>query len=201
MQEPSRNWFFEPHRDRDSARHHDDDDDNSAPDLTYVPAGLLQRHGALVLNPSEAAAVPGSRTPRSTVYRARTLLIPADLLQDPAITGAINAVLARVGMSLILPAPGPGKAGGPRRAGGIPPRPAVLVPDGKSALGVVVDAWVALQALRAAAARREYPVLGRQVVRRIALEHLLIGAALTGSPIGGTGGGLPGGPARTRGVA
>ena len=37
------------------------------------------------------------------MYRARTLLIPADLLRDDAVVQAINAALAPVGMSIVLP--------------------------------------------------------------------------------------------------
>ena len=37
------------------------------------------------------------------MYRARTLLIPADLLRDDAVVAAINAALAPVGMSIVLP--------------------------------------------------------------------------------------------------
>ena len=61
------------------------------------------------------------------------------------------------------------------------------------ALPVVVDAWVALQALRAAVPAPEHPALDEQVVSRIALEHLLISSAITGSPAKGHGGGIPGG--------
>jgi subtilisin family serine protease len=75
---------------------------------------------------------------------------------------------------------------------------------------VVVDAWVALQALRAAAsaqegsvpdAEREHPALEGDDVRRIALEHLLVGSALIGgSPASGTGGGITASPNDSSGV-
>src|ERR1700689_3269778 len=102
MPQSTRNWYFEPEpvpRNAGSA----DDDDGSAPGLTCVPAALLQRHGARLLNPSDAPAIPGPRraglaaAPKPTVYRARTLLIPADLLRDEAVVRAINAALAPVG--------------------------------------------------------------------------------------------------------
>ena len=192
------NWFIEPRRDGGGVK--PDDDDDSAPGLAYVSAALLQRHGALVLRPGEAAALHGQRAPRSTVYRARTLLIPADLLQNPAVVGAINAVLADVGMNLIPPAP---DGRGLRGCGPVAdrlrllPRPAVLAPaapqDGKPARPVVIDAWVALQALRAAVTARKHPELNAETVRRIALEHLLVGSAIAGSPIGVIGGGVAGG--------
>ncbi len=110
-------------------------------------------------------------------------------------------MLARVGVNLIPPAPDRDRAPGNGRGAGILrrlPRPAVLVPavpaDGKAALPVVIDAWVALQALRAAATAREHPALDEQAVRRIALEHLLIGSAITGSPAT-EGSGVTGSPA------
>src|ERR1700728_5207707 len=101
MPQSTRNWYFEPEpvpRNAGST----DDDDGSAPGLTCVPAALLQRHGARVLDPSDAPVIPGpqrdgwGRTPKATVYRARTLLIPADLLHDVAFVQAINAALAPV---------------------------------------------------------------------------------------------------------
>jgi hypothetical protein len=212
-------YFFEPRRHGDGDGH---DDDGLAPGLISVPAALLQRHGALVLDPGTAAAVPGYAAPRSTVYRARSLLVPDDLLQDPAVVRAINAVLARVGMTLVPPGPDRGGPGGQAR-GKVPgadglqglPRPAVLVPASRAhgeVRPVVVDAWVALQALRAAAQEdpapgkkpdkeREHQALDRDTVRSIALEHLLIGSALIGgSPATGTGGGITAAPSDSSGV-
>jgi hypothetical protein len=211
MPQPIRNWYFEPDpvaRDAGSAG----DDDGIAPGLTCLPVASLQPHGARLLNPSDAPAIPGPRpggrprTPRSTVYRARTLLIPADLLRDDAVVRAINAALAPVGMRIVLPNLDnrPAWSGGlvaealqrlPRIAGLVP-----AVPEpGKPALPVVVDAWTALQALRAAAdatvrvatvrvdkdAEVEgallttEAVLTMEVVGRIGLEHLLAGSAIS----------------------
>ena len=87
------------------------------------------------------------------MYRARTLLIPADLLRSSPWWRAINSALAAVGMRIVLARPGrrPVRAGG--RAGDALrqlPRVAVLEPTaepGKPALPVMVDAWTALQAL------------------------------------------------------
>jgi hypothetical protein len=165
-----------------------------------VPAEVLRRHGARVLDPSTAAAVPSAgepgpglgrpRTPNATVYRARTLLIPGDLLGNAEVTRAINIALANVGMSVLIP----DLDERPLRSSGHAaqllerlPRVAVLVPTppepGQPGRPVVVNAWVALQALRAAAASAdEYAVLSKEVVDRIRLEHLLVGSAITGSP-------------------
>lgn len=206
MPEMSRNWYFEPDGDSAEGRP-DDNDDNQAPGLVYVPAAVLQRHGARVLDPSTAAVVhhtqnPASGanragTPRSTVYRARTLLIPADVLRDQAAVEAINAALAEVGMSISVPAAGgDGRPGhGNERVARLLarlPRAVALVPAapprGRPRRPVVIDAWLALQALRAAAvpdqkvALRKRPVLSQATARRIALEHLLVDSAINGSP-------------------
>ena len=74
---------------------------------------------------------------------------------------------------------------------------------------MVVDAWVALQALRAAAAsppdkapdQADINRLYKKDVDRIALEHLLVGSAITGSPAYGGGGGLTGNPGSDNGGA
>ena len=71
---------------------------------------------------------------------------------------------------------------------------------------MVVDAWVALQALRAAAApppdkapdEADVHRLYKKDVDRIALEHLLVGSAITGSPAY-SGGGLAGDPGNGNG--
>jgi Subtilase family len=221
-------WDFPPEREDGQA---EIDDENSAQGLQCLPAALLQRHGARVLNPADAAVVPGQPLPRSTVYRAKTLLIPEELLAMPLLEGdldngpvsTINSVLAQVGFSLMLPesphntagdagagdgpsgaAPGGVPAVGTGNAGagaadGLPrlPRKVVLAPaaaaDGQAAAPVVVDAWVALQMLRAVAAAQRDPYLDARAVSQISLEHVLIGSAITGSPIT-EGGGLTGSP-------
>ena len=206
-------WFFEIPGDDDAAGR---DDDDSAPGLITLPPALLQRHGALALDPGNAAdipsRVPGRPPPRPTIYRARTLLIPGDLLipeddqEESRFISASNAVLAGVRMRLIQPAV---PRAGARRDGpgagilGALPRPVVLAPargeDG-SARPVVVNAWVALQALREAAARQEHQALNEPAVSKITLEHLLISSAITGSGVHGHGGGLTGGPDHSSGV-
>ncbi len=214
MPEQTMKWFVVPRRDDEGTG---PDEDDSAPGQIGLPSALLQRHGALVLNPAEAAAVHGWQRPRSTVYRARTLLIPGDLLQEPGVIEAINAVLARVGMSLIPPGQAPNgpptDTQGPDEPGaeapgrgvlGRLPRAGVLVPakaqDGTAPLPVVVDAWVALQALRSAATAQVHPALDEAAVRRIALEHLLVSSAINGSPIS-HGNGDNGGPSDGTGTS
>ena len=210
MREPNIKWFFQPpggggegQGGRDGTGRGDEGD--SAPGLIDLPAALLERHGARVLDPGEAAAVAGFPVPRPTVYRARTLLVPDHLLQQQPLVGTINTILADVGMELKPPRPFDDTAdqeGDVFEALRQLPRPTVLEPvEGRP---VVVDAWVALQAVRAATVRRqpapdeaatglERPVLDKAVVDQISLEHLLIGSAITGSPASNSGG-IAGGP-------
>jgi len=202
MPQPFRNWYFEPDRVPSEAGG-PGRADAIAPDIAYVPPAARQRHGARLLNPSDAPTIPATRpgwgsTPSSTVYRARTLLIPADLLRDDAVVAAINAALAAVGMSIVLPdldsrqMRSEGSAADalrrlPRIVGLVPATPAA----GRPAVPVVVDAWTALQTLRAAAeapARTDAAadaavftsaVLTTEIVARIGLEHLLVGSAIS----------------------
>jgi hypothetical protein len=201
MPQPFRNWYFEPAPAAPDAGR-PGDDGGIAPGIACVPPASRLQHGARLLDPSAAPTIPGSRerrwgrTPSSTVYRSRTLLIPADLLRDEAVVAAINAALALVGMSIVLPdldsrpvrSQGPATAALrrlPRIAGLVPAAPA----PGRPAVPVVVDAWTALQALRAAAqaappadaraAQPESAVLTPEIVGRIGLEHLLAGSAVS----------------------
>lgn len=204
MPEPNTSWFFQPRRHRNGAG---PDDSDSAPGLISLPPALLQRHGAKLLDPEKAVAVHGYPPPRPTVYRARTLLVPGDL-QKPAVVRAINAILARVGITLIPSRPSRDTY---RHQTDIDealarlPRPAALVPAKGLPVPAVVDAYVALQTLRAAAAA---PVdkalaeagLDETDVKRISLEHLLVGSAIGGSPVGHSGGGLVANPNDSSGV-
>jgi hypothetical protein len=101
MREPSMDFYFEPRRNASSAGQHDA---NTAPGLVALPEALLQRHGARVLNPEDAVAIPGrpaDQPPvRPTVYRARTLLVPSRVLANQQLVDAVNGALTRVGMSI-----------------------------------------------------------------------------------------------------
>jgi hypothetical protein len=209
MPERTGNWYFAPRRADAGAGgggpsgpgEPAPDREDPAPGLLGLPAAVLLRHGASVLDPATAAALARQPSPRPTAYRTRSLLVPHDLLQDEVAVRAINAVLGRVGMQLVVPAARGDVAVGDGPAADVLrrlPRPAALVPaDGQA---TVVDAWVALQALRAAAAAGADPrtadsPLERPAVERIRLEHLLVGSALTitGSPVGHVPGGLTAG--------
>jgi hypothetical protein len=208
MPQPFRNWYFEP--DPVSGETGSSGADAGvAPGIAYVPPASRQQHGARLLDPSDAPTIPGSRqqgwgrTPSSTVYRARTLLIPADLLRDDAVVAAVTTALAPVGMSIVLPdldarpvrSEGPAAEALrrlPRIVGLVPATPA----DGRPAVPVVIDAWTALQTLRAAAeagGRTDVNAafdgaapgagpgtgLNPEIVGRIGLEHVLVGSAVS----------------------
>jgi hypothetical protein len=152
-----------------------DEEEDSAGRSLQVHPGVLARHAARVLNPSDAPIAGGWPEPRSTVYRAQTLLLPPDLSEEPKLS-ALNEVLARAGMRLVPPSAA-GHA--PGSVAARMPRAAALVPvesDGVSSPGAV-DAWRALTALRAAR------ILDEADIKRISLEHILVGAAITGEPI------------------
>lgn len=200
MPEPNTNWFFQPRSRRDEQ----DREDDTAPGLISLPAEVLQRHGAQILDPETAVAVAGYPTPRSTVYRSRTLLVPANLQQEPTI-GVINRILREVGMRL-LPTRTDLQSGhldpDIARLLAEVPRPAILTAAEGSRKPVVVDAWVALQTLRAAVsappdapdqADADQIDIAKADVDRITLEHLLVGSAITGSPAY-SGGGLSASP-------
>ena len=188
-------WYFQ---DRPADAGAGQDDSYTQPGLISLPEELLERHGASVLGPGQAAALNADATPaRPTVYRRSTLLIPDHLLRKKDFRDAVDEALADVKMQLASPSrpdqilgEGEGEIFEELRQ---LPRPAVLVPAADSG-PVVVDAWVALQALRAAAASPRYPNLDELTVMQIYLEHLAIGSGITGSPIGNGGGGIAGGP-------
>jgi len=243
-------WFFEPPYGGDgsgTAPPHGGDgsgtgpglDDGGAPGLIGLPEAVRLRHGVRVLDPQAAEVVPGvsfDREIQPTVYRARTLLVPGDLLREPAAVAAINRVLESTGMRLVAPEEDAEEDAGEERGEGALfevlrdlPRPAVLAPTGTAP--VVVDAWRALQTLRAAGTLQRAGAdeglpgsragadeglpgsragadeavpgsragLDEAVVWRISLEHLLVGSAITGSPIDNGPGGIAGGPGGSSG--
>jgi len=194
MREPNVKCFIQPRSDNGKNQQPEAD---TAVGLAALPESLLLRHGAVVLDPATAVSIAGWPAPRSTVYRARTLLVPDHLLHGPQ-SDMINDVLAQVGMRLTarrLPEDVDHEGFGARLRERLP-RPALLTPlepsHGAIAPPTVIDAWVALQTLRAAA-DAEHRDLDRRAVSQISLEHLLIGAAITGNPIT-QGGGVGGSP-------
>lgn len=201
-------WYFQPLDHRDQADSHAED---AAHGPDRMPAAVLARHGARVLQPDDAQDLYADSdlpAPPPTVYRARTLLVPGDLMH---LREAINQALAPVGLRVVAP----GLTGGPAaqddgaRSGGAQsggaqggqdqetasslPQTVVLAPVDGQAHPVAADASDALRALRSAA-RSGANDLDEEAISRISLEHLLVGSALTGMPAS-DGGGLTGDPA------
>ena len=187
-------WFFTPPAESDPSPHRDDD---QAPGLIGLPAALLQRHGARVLDPGKAVRLSGDQPPRPTVYRASTLLVPDFVRQDDDVRRIITAVLADIGLELITPEPDRlDEFDAPQL-----PRTAVLAPVLGHPTPVVVDAWVALQTLRADGIAHQRPDRYTEAVEQISLEHLMVSSAITGSPATEGGGGIAGGPGASGAVS
>ena len=182
-------WFFTPAESDPPP----DDDDHQPSGLIGLPAALLQRHGALVLDPGKAAVVGDDQPPQPTVYRARTLLVPGHVLEDEYLLRAVRTVLADIRLELITPEPDRQTSRGDEFDLPELPRTAVLVPAPGYSVPVVVDAWVALQTLRAASIAQQDPERYAEAVEQISLEHLMVSSAITGSPVTEGGGGIAGG--------
>jgi hypothetical protein len=151
--------------DPDPAGVDDPDAGNALPPLSDE---LLARHGARVLTPTEAVVAVGG-TPRSTVYRSATLLIPDPVYRDPATRNFLTQVLSGLNLRLVGPEPGPADPPSQDRQA----RPPVLVslePLDPHRIANV-DAWEVLQRLRDAAAARDEDT--RKRVDTIAVEHLM----------------------------
>jgi Subtilase family len=141
-----------------------------------VSSALLRRHGARVLDPT-SAVLADQPLAQPTVYRAATLLMPSAVLGDKKLRTAIDKALAKAGMARAKPASRSFVSASLKiddRAG----TPQVPVPlTALAGTAAPVDAWAALQQLRAASAKDADL---KQVIDRIRLEHLLFGGqALT----------------------
>ena len=161
-------------------------------DPVGLPRTVLERHGARILRPVDAAVFAGAGTPLSTAYRAAVLLVPDSLLQprNRELLEEVQRVLAAGGLRLAVEDVPPLERLLPEELERYRPflrdvlRRAPLVPaDGAGP--VVVDAWPALQRLRANVRDTAGP-LHDQVVR-FSLEHLLIGSVpgvdIDGDPV------------------
>jgi len=148
-----------------------------------VSPELLERHGGRLLDPTrpEVLGWPESGRYLPTVYRPGVLLVAADVWRDEAHRQNIGTVLRTIGLDAI----------GPTEVTSNAPVRIILRPvDATTA--VSVDAWAALQQLRAAT----YPggtLPDATVVARISLEHLIASTdgsvtatpwAISGEPIG-----------------
>ncbi|ALG07375.1 S8 family peptidase [Kibdelosporangium phytohabitans] len=150
------------------------EDDRTA--VPVVPQHLLERHGARVLNPVNALVAGGPyQPPRSTVYRAGSMLMPNDMVRDARIVASFNEVLSRADLELVPPRRQDQYT---ERLAGLP-RPVSLRATGKAAKPAQVDCWLALQELRVAALTGR---LRKDLVDRLSVDHLLVGTV----DIGGT---------------
>src|SRR5947209_8738752 len=154
--------------------------------MPYLSPALVNRHGGRVLQPADAAIAPGARPPAATAYRANTLLIPDSVLRNASAVAAIDQALATVGLELEIPPPliesAPSLRPWLRELADVPRAVVLRVRD--DAGPTSVDAWVALQAIRAATRRdglaETLPVSAD--TSRIGLDHLLSAATITGNP-------------------
>src|SRR5262245_11498054 len=134
------------------------DDPDSGNDLQPLSDELLARHGARVLRPTDAVVAVGG-TPRSTVYRAATLLIPDPVYRDPATRNFLDEVLRGLNIRLVGPEQTPDQGDGrnpyddgpPQQREAGPPVLVVLEPRNPNRIANV-DAWEVLQRIRDAAA-------------------------------------------------
>ncbi|WP_206785383.1 S8 family serine peptidase [Amycolatopsis sp. MtRt-6] len=156
--------------------------------LPAPPRQLLDRHGARVLDPATAVVAAGQPAPRTTVYRPGVFLVPQRYLRDQQTLGAIDDVLARIGLYADPVVVDTAEVARVRQLDDLPVRVALRVRE--DADPVVVDCWKAIQLLKAAASA-ERPELN-QVVARISPEHLLFSTPVFGgvpwetSGLGGT---------------
>ncbi len=74
------------------------------------------------------------------------------------------------------------------------PHTTVLTPLPGYPAPVLIDAWTALQTLRADGIAHKRSEQYREAVEQITLEHLMVSSAITGSPATEGGGGIAGGP-------
>jgi len=194
-------WFFQPRVDGDES---DQPDDDSAGGIFGLPAALLQRHGARVLDPATAPLLSGVQPPQPTVYRTRTLLIPEPVVRDFGLRNPLDTALANIGLKIDAPDAHHDVAARELSEDvSRLPRSYALAPldpqrDGNRAdhqtVPVVVDAWAALQAIHADSRDPSRDKRYVHAVADVSLEHLMTGSAITGSPITEGGGGIAGGP-------
>src|SRR6266542_1548589 len=169
--------YFRPDEERPQG---DGTEDGAFPRPPSFPPEVLERHGARMLRPTEAVRAPGTRAPQPTAYRAGILLVPDDLVRGRS--DVINRALGDIGLRFAPPPPPSQLAPGLDEIGQYLrdlPRPVALRVR-EDGMPTDVDAWVALQHLRAVAGRGGSG-LRREDVDRMSLDHLLIGSAITGS--------------------
>ncbi|MEU7857591.1 S8/S53 family peptidase [Nonomuraea sp. NPDC049141] len=147
-------------------------------DLAF-PQPLLDRYGAKVLDPATVELDAGESRPDSTVYRSDVLLVPVQVLNSDAGFAWITDTLAQIHLTIEVS----GLRDDHRRAGEVPSWHPVVLKVAPGETDVVIDAWRALRTLRRALpgfadAAGQAPV--RNLLSKIALDHLLVGSAFVG---------------------
>ncbi|ADD41286.1 S8 family peptidase [Stackebrandtia nassauensis] len=149
-----------------------------------LPAHILDRHRARVLRPGDAPLAPGASTPGSTIYRYNRLMMCHKLLENDAQLSELDAALAVQGMRIDRE-----HLAGKERSARMHRAKVTL---GDRVTPAQVDAWTVMQTLRGAV---DGGKCSQELISRLRLEHLLVGAAWTavgdghGSPSGGPYGG------------
>lgn len=133
-----------------------------------LPAHILDRHRARVLRPGDAPLVPGAKTPGSTIYRYNRLMMCDKLLGNDEQLAQLDRALSLQGMRIDREhLAGRDRADRMHRA---------KVTIGDRATPTTVDAWNVMQTLRGAV---DDGKCSQEVVGRLRLEHLMVGAAWT----------------------
>ncbi|HZE40718.1 MAG TPA: S8/S53 family peptidase [Stackebrandtia sp.] len=135
-----------------------------------LPDSLLDRHRARVLRPGDAPLAAGSPTPGSTIYRYNRVLMCHRLLGNDEQLAELDAALAVHGMRIDR-----------EHLGKVPHDKRMRrarVTLGERATPDTVDAWRVLQTLRGAVSGGR---CSQDVLKRLRLEHLLVGSALQGA--------------------
>ncbi|MEU0881610.1 S8/S53 family peptidase [Lentzea sp. NPDC005914] len=169
--------------------------------LASVPDEVLLRHNARVLDAKTAPGLPNFPAPLPTIYLATELLMPVSRRES---LPNYNAVLKQVGMAIAEP-----RDEKDRIISNEFFVKAVLTASNPKK-PAVVDAWLALQTLRAAVVdplvepdprpapgEEPVPTLKPQEMEGVGLNHLMIGTAMGG--LGGASGVLQGVPGAVNG--
>jgi hypothetical protein len=149
------------------------------PEYMGLPADVLVRHRARLLDPSTAVIGPSGRRAESTVYRADTLLIPLRQALLPDLIAKYNKALEPLGFELKVVIPQTDTWN--RALERLSPElqvPILLLSREDRLTDRAPDPWAALVALRRASPEEDVDV--------IELEHLVAAAAVEvgGAPFG-----------------
>ncbi|MFI9811697.1 S8 family serine peptidase [Saccharothrix variisporea] len=133
-----------------------------------------------------AVRAPGTPEPRSTAYRTAVLLFPKAVLDHPDVPGQIDSELGALGLTMkddnnelpsaVLPDELTVLGDALDRV----PVPVVLRPSEQTDRVVAVDAWVALQQIRAGVHAQRISAIDH--IDLISIEHLLTGTRYGGVP-------------------